>query len=61
MSTQIGGVFSTRIYEVEDGFVAIEQADSATVLLAPDELLQVIRVLQVHYERRASWQEPIRG
>jgi hypothetical protein len=31
------------------------------VLLAPDELLMVIKELQAYYERHAQWQEPVRG
>jgi hypothetical protein len=59
-TTKISGVIKTEIYQVEDGFLAIKQADN-TVLLAPDELLTVIQALQVHYDRRAQWQEPTRG
>jgi hypothetical protein len=51
---------TTKIYQVEDGFLAIEQADN-TVLLTPDELLTVIKELQAHYDGRAQWQEPTRG
>jgi hypothetical protein len=58
MRTTIGGVFATEIYAIDDGFLAIEQASSAVVLLAPDELLTVIRGLQAHYDQRAQWQEP---
>jgi hypothetical protein len=61
MRTTIGGVFSTEIYAIDDGLLAIEQAFGTVVLLAPDELLTIIKELQVHYERRAQWQEPIRG
>lgn len=61
MSKNIGGVFSTKVYTVEDGFVAIEQGSDTTVLLSPDELLTVIRELQAQYEKRAQWQEPTRG
>lgn len=61
MRKKIEGVHSTEIYDVEDGFVAIEQARDKVVLLAPDELLAVIRELQAHYDRRSEWQEPIRG
>lgn len=61
MRERIGGVFDTQIYEIDDGFVAIEQAFDTVVLLAPDELLLVIERLQAHYAKRAQWQEPIRG
>ena len=61
MRTTIGGVFATEIYAIDDGFLAIEQAFGTVVLLAPDELLVVIKELQAHYENRAQWQEPIRG
>lgn len=61
MRTTIGGVFGTEIYAIDDGFLAIEQGADSIVLLAPDELRLVIEVLQAHYERRAEWQEPIRG
>lgn len=61
MSKNIGGIFATKIYTVEDGFVAIEQESNKTVLLAPDELLMVIKELQTHYDNRAQWQEPTRG
>ena len=61
MRERIGGVFETEIYEIDDGFLAIEQAFNTVVLLAPDELLVVIEKLQAHYANRAKWQEPIRG
>lgn len=61
MTKNIGGLFATKIYTVEDGFVAIEQESDKTVLLAPDELLIVIKELQAHYDNRAQWQEPTRG
>jgi hypothetical protein len=61
MRINIGGVLSTEIYSIEDGFVAIEQARDAVVLLAPDELLVVIRELQSYYDTRVRWQEPTRG
>ncbi len=61
MRTNIGGVFATEIYPVDDGFVAIEQACDTVVLLAPDELLMVIRELQARYDNRAQWQEPTPG
>ncbi len=61
MRTKIGGVFATEIYAVDDGFLAIEQAFDTVVLLAPDELLVVIRELQARYDSRAQWQEPTTG
>ena len=61
MRTKIGGVFATEVYAVDDGFLAIEQAFDTVVLLAPDELLAVIKELQAHYDNRARWQEPTRG
>ena len=61
MRTRIGGVLETEIYTIDDGFVAIEQAEAAVVLLAPDELLVIIRQLQAYYETRARWQEPTPG
>ena len=61
MRTKIGGVFATEVYAVDDGYLAIEQACNTVVLLAPDELLTVIRELQAHYDSRAQWQEPTRG
>ena len=61
MRATIGGLFDTEIYAIDDGFVAIEQAFDTVVLLAPDELLMVIKELQAYYDRRAQWQEPIRG
>jgi hypothetical protein len=61
MTKNIGGVFATKVYAVEDGFVAIEQGSDKTVLLAPDELLTVIKELQAQYDKRAQWQEPTRG
>ena len=61
MHTNIGGVFDTEIYELDDGYLAIEQSFGTVVLLAPDELLAVIERLQAHYANRAQWQEPTRG
>ena len=61
MRITIGGVLSTEIYSIDDGFVAIEQAQDAVVLLAPDELLIVIRELQAYYDTRRRWQEPTPG
>jgi hypothetical protein len=61
MRTKIGGVFATEVYAVDDGFLAIEQAFDTVVLLAPDELLAVIKELQAHYDNRARWQEPTPG
>ena len=61
MRTAIGGVFTTEIYAIDDGYLAIEQAFGTVVLLAPDELLVIIKELQAHYDRRAQWQEPICG
>jgi len=61
MRTTIGGVFATEIYEIDDGYLAIEQAFGTVVLLPPDELLAVIEQLQAHYDNRAQWQEPTRG
>ena len=61
MTKNLGGLFATKIYAVEEGFVAIEQESNTTVLLAPDELLMVIMELQAHYDKRARWQEPTRG
>lgn len=58
MQTKIGGVLDTQIYSIDDGFVAIEQAQDTVVLLAADELLMVIRELQAYYDARARWQEP---
>ncbi|HEX5049014.1 MAG TPA: hypothetical protein VFX89_18025 [Gammaproteobacteria bacterium] len=61
MRTRIGGVLATEIYTIDDGFVAIEQAADAVVLLAPDELLLIIKELQTYYEARTRWQEPTPG
>jgi hypothetical protein len=61
MRTRIGGVLATEIYSIDDGFVAIEQAQDAVVLLAPDELLVIIRELQAYYDARVEWQEPTPG
>jgi len=61
MRMTIGGTFDTEIYEIDDGYLAIEQACGTVVLLAPDELLAVIKELQAHYDNRARWQEPTRG
>jgi hypothetical protein len=61
MRSKIGGVLDTEIYSIDDGFVAIEQAQQVIVLLAPDELLMIIRELQAYYETRRAWQEPTRG
>ncbi len=61
MRRNIGGVFDTEIYAIDDGFLAIQQGLGTVVLLAPDELLLVIRELQAHYDSRARWQEPIIG
>jgi hypothetical protein len=61
MRTTIGGVFATEVYPIDDGYVAIEQACGTVVLLAPDELLLIIKELQAHYDNRARWQEPTRG
>lgn len=61
MWKQIGGVLETEIYTIDDGFVAIEQAQDTVVVLAPDELLTVIRELQAYYDNRARWQEPTPG
>ena len=58
MRTKIGGVLETEIYSIDDGFVAIEQAQDAVVLLAPDELLMIIRELQSYYDSRIQWQNP---
>ena len=58
MRNNVGGVLATEIYTIEDGFVVIEQADDAAVMLAPDELLVVIRELQAYYDERERWQEP---
>jgi hypothetical protein len=54
-------VLATEIYSIDDGFVAIEQASDAVVVLAPDELLVVIRELQAYYDTRTRWQEPTPG
>ena len=61
MQSNLGGVLATEIYSTEDGFVVIEQADEAAVMLAPDELLVVIRKLQAYYDERERWQEPQPG
>lgn len=58
MWTKIGGVLETEIYSIDDGFVAIEQAQDTVVLLAPDELLMIIRELQSYYDSRVQWQDP---
>jgi len=58
VQNNLGGVLATEIYTIEDGFVVIEQAEDAAVMLAPDELLVVIRELQAYYEERMRWQEP---
>ena len=54
MRITIGGVFETEIYSIDDGFVAIEQAQDAVVVLAADEL-------QAYYDARVRWQEPTPG
>jgi hypothetical protein len=61
MWTKIGGVLETEIYSIDDGFVAIEQARDSVVLLAPDELLTIIRELQSYYDSRIRWQDPTPG
>jgi AraC-like DNA-binding protein len=61
MRTKIGGVLETEIYSIDDGFVAIEQARDTVVLLAPDELLMIIKELQAYYDARVLWQEPTPG
>jgi hypothetical protein len=61
MQTTIGGVLETKIYSIDDGFVAIEQAQDAVVLLAPDELLLIIRELQAYYDARIRWQDATPG
>ena len=35
MWTRIGGVLETEIYSIDDGFVAIEQAQDAVVFWRP--------------------------
>lgn len=60
MQAKIRGVLKTEIYPIDDGCVAIQQ-DKAVVLLAPDELLLVIKELQAYYDRRKQWQEPVKG
>lgn len=61
MHRNIGGMFETEIYAIDDGYLAIQQAFNTVILLAPDELPVVIERLQAHYDNRARWQEPIRG
>jgi hypothetical protein len=61
MQNKIGGVLDTQIYSIDDGFVAIEQAQGTVVLLAADELLMIIRELQAYYDTRVRWQEPTPG
>jgi hypothetical protein len=61
MRANIGGVLATEIYTIEDGFIAIEQAQDTVVLLAADELLVVIRELQAYYDSRVRWQEATPG
>jgi type IV secretory pathway protease TraF len=61
MRITIGGVLRTEIYSIDDGFVAIEQAQDAVVVLAADELLMIIRELQAYYDARMRWQEPTLG
>jgi hypothetical protein len=61
MWTKIGGVLETEIYSIDDGFVAIEQARDTVVVLAPDELLMIIRELQAYYDTRVRWQNPTPG
>jgi hypothetical protein len=61
MWTKIGGVLETEIYSIDDGLVAIEQAQDTVVLLAADELLMIIRELQAYYDARTLWQEPTPG
>jgi hypothetical protein len=61
MWTKIGGVLETEIYSIDDGFVAIEQTQNAVVLLAPDELLMIIKELQSYYDSRIRWQDPAPG
>ena len=61
MSAKIGGVLETEIYSIDDGFVVIEQARDTVVLLAPDELLMIIKELQSYYDSRIQWQDPTPG
>ena len=61
MRKNIGGVLETEIYAIDDGFVAIEQTHDTVVVLAPDELLVIIRELQAYYDTRIRWQEPTPG
>lgn len=46
-----------NVYTTPDGHVAIELSNQA-VMLSPDEVLRVIRELQVCYDYCAAWKEP---
>ncbi len=47
-----------RVYTRPDGRVVIEQSTEASVVLAADQILTVIRELHVCYDYCAAWKEP---
>ena len=55
MSTDIDGPPPTRVYTTPDGRAVIEQSKDAVVTLSAEQILTVIKELNVCYDYCAAW------
>jgi hypothetical protein len=60
MSAPADSSIQTKVYMTEDGRAAIQQSNSATVVLSADQILAVIKELHVCYDYCAAWKQPPR-
>jgi hypothetical protein len=57
MSADIDAAVHTKVYTTADGRVTIEQPDNSIVLTSAEEILAVIKELNVCYDYCAAWKE----
>jgi hypothetical protein len=57
MNTNIDAAVPTKVCTTADGRVTIEQSDNSIVLTSAEEILAVIKELNVCYDYCAAWKE----
>jgi hypothetical protein len=57
MNTNIDAAVHTKVRTTADGRVTIEQSDNSIVLTSAEEILAVIKELNVCYDYCAAWKE----
>ena len=57
MSADIDAAVDTKVHTTKDGRVIIEQSNNSIVLTSAEQILAVIKELNVCYDYCAAWKE----